>query len=380
MSAIDDLARYIKRIAKKTGSDYTGTVTRVEGGTAYVQLTGSAIPDTPVVMSISAKPGDKVRVRISGGRACITGNDTAPPTNDTETIKKARNDLDGLSKRIKKVEDGIKIEGVVHFTDLENPDEETVIKGGNIDATSITIKDSYSMYNLEDTQRVMALNWTEPIPDFGYSTIVIDPDENIPNCYINTDNTWVKAFSAATPGGANLSFDTELFYVDMPVYDSSYEPTTNIMRVLGAAPLYDGSHVNLTSMAVYSRTAGGSANVGVNQYGTIYRVSSSRRYKHDIQDLPLEEAKKLLDLKPRTFKYNDDFLTPDDERVGKDVPGFISEEVSDLLPIAVDHDEDGNCEMWNSNVIVPCLLKLIQDQEKRIATLEAEVKALKENR
>ena len=67
MSAIDDLARYIKRIAKKTGSDYTGVVTRVEGGTAYVQLTGSAIPDTPVVMSISAKPGDKVRVRISGG-------------------------------------------------------------------------------------------------------------------------------------------------------------------------------------------------------------------------------------------------------------------------------------------------------------------------
>ena len=61
------------------------------------------------------------------------------------------------------------------------------------------------------------------------------------------------------------------------------------------------------------------------------------------------------------------------------MPGFISEEVSDLLPIAVDHDEDGNCEMWNSNVIVPCLLKLIQDQEKRIATLEAELKALKEN-
>lgn len=380
MSAIDDLARYIKRIAKKTGSDYTGTVTRVEGGMAYVQLTGSAIPDTPVVMSISAKPGDKVRVRISGGRACITGNDTAPPTNDTETIKKARNDLDGLSKRIKKVEDGIKIEGVVHFTDLENPDEETVIKGGNIDATSMAIKEAYSMYNGAERQRIMAFDKTEPFPGVESFMVVIDPDENIPNCYINTGSTWVKAFAANTPEGAALSFDSELFYLDMPIYNSSYEPTTNTMRVLGAAPLYDGSHINLTSMAVYSRTAGGSANVGVNQYGTIYRVSSSRRYKHDIQDLPLEEAKKLLDLKPRTFKYNDDFLTPDDERVGKDVPGFISEEVSDLLPIAVDHDEDGNCEMWNSNVIVPCLLKLIQDQEKRIATLEAEVRALKENR
>ena len=380
MSAIDDLAKYFKKIAKKTGSDYTGIVTRVEGGVAYVQLTGSAIPDTPVSMTISAKPGDKVRVRISGGRAYITGNDTAPPTNDTETIKKARNDLDGLSKRIKKVENGIKIEGVVHFTDLENPDEETVIKGGNIDATSMAIKEAYSMYNGAERQRIMAFDKTEPFPGFENYMIVIDPDENIPNCYINTGSTWVKAFAANAPEGAALSFDSELFYLDMPIYNSSYEPTTNTMRVLGAAPLYDGSHINLTSLAVYSRTAGGSANVGVNQYGTIYRVSSSRRYKHDIQDLPLEEAKKLLDLKPRTFKYNDDFLTPDDERVGKDVPGFISEEVSDLLPIAVDHDEDGNCEMWNSNVIVPCLLKLIQDQEKRIATLEAEVKALKENR
>lgn len=374
MSNLSDLAKMLK--PNNTGSDYTATVTRVDGATAYVRITGADIMDTPVAMSIDCKAGDKVRVRVANGKAWITGNDTAPPTNDTETIKKARNDLDGLSKRIKKVEDGIKIEGVVHFTDLENPDEETVIKGGNIDATSMAIKESYSMYNGEERQRIMAFDKTEPFPGVENFMVVIDPDENIPNCYINTGSTWVKAFAANTPEGAALSFDSELFYLDMPIYNSSYEPTTKTMRVLGAAPLYDGSHVNLTSMAVYSRTAGGSANVGVNQYGTIYRVSSSRRYKHDIQDLSLEEAKKLLDLKPRTFKYNDDFLTPDDERAGKDVPGFISEEVSDLLPIAVDHDDDGNCEMWNSNVLIPCMLKLIQDQEKRIAALEAEIKEI----
>ena len=378
MSAIDDLAKYFKKIAKKTGSDYTGVVTRVEGGTAYVQLTGSAIPDTPVVMSISAKPGDKVRVRISGGRACITGNDTAPPTNDTETLKKARNDLDGLSKRIRKVEDGIKIEGVVHFTDLEDPDEETVIKGGNIDATSITIKDSYSMYNLEESQRVMALNWTEPIPDFGYSTIVIDPDENIPNCYINTGNTWVKAFSAALPNGAGMVMDEELFYLDMPVYDSNYEPTGAVTRVLQVTPSYNGSASLIQSPAINDRVWALSANVGINSVGTLYKVSSSRRYKYDIEDIDLEEVLPLLNLKVRKFKYNT--LPEDDEKYGKSMPGFISEEVNEILPIAVDHDQDGNCEMWNSNIIVPCLLKLIQDQEKRIATLEAEVRALKENR
>ena len=374
MSNLSDLAKMLK--PNNTGSDYTATVTRVDGGTAYVRITGADIMDTPATVSIDCKAGDKVRVHVANGKAWITGNDTAPPTNDTETIKKARNDLDGLSKRIKKVEDGIKIEGIVHFTDLENPDEETVIKGGNIDATSMAIKESYAMYNGEERQRIMAFDKTEPFPGVENYMVVIDPDENIPNLYIKTGNTWVKAFAANTTEGAALSFDSELFYLDIPVYNSNYEPTGQVARALQATPTYDGVHVNLQSPAVYSRTAGGSANVGVNQYGTIYRVSSSRRYKHDIQDLDLEEAKKLLDLKPRTFKYNDDFLEPTDERVGKDVPGFISEEVSDLLPIAVDHDDDGNCEMWNSNVLIPCMLKLIQDQEKRIAVLEAKIKEI----
>ena len=83
MSAMDDLVKTFKKATKKTGSDYTGVVTRVDGGTAYVRLTGSDIMDTPVRMTIDAKPGNKVRVRINNGKAWITGNDTAPPTDDT---------------------------------------------------------------------------------------------------------------------------------------------------------------------------------------------------------------------------------------------------------------------------------------------------------
>ena len=62
--------------------DSAGTVTRVEGGTAWVHLPGG-VQETPVKMTISASPGDSVRVRVSGGRAWITGNDTAPPTDDS---------------------------------------------------------------------------------------------------------------------------------------------------------------------------------------------------------------------------------------------------------------------------------------------------------
>ena len=85
MSAIDDLVKLLKR-EKRTGSDYTGTVTRVADGVAYVQLSGSDIMDTPAAMTITCRAGDKVRVRVSGGRAWITGNDTLPPSNEKKEV------------------------------------------------------------------------------------------------------------------------------------------------------------------------------------------------------------------------------------------------------------------------------------------------------
>jgi len=82
LDSIKILADLFKAAKKKSGSDYTATVTRTEAGVAYVQLTGSDITDTPVSMTINASPGDKVRVRIANGKAWITGSDSAPPTND----------------------------------------------------------------------------------------------------------------------------------------------------------------------------------------------------------------------------------------------------------------------------------------------------------
>lgn len=100
MSAFDDLVKMLKK-EKKSGSDYTGTVTRVEGNTAYVQLTGSDIADTPVAMTITAKPGDKVRVRVSNGKAYITGNDTLPPSNDQKEVsKRMKADMSNRKKKI----------------------------------------------------------------------------------------------------------------------------------------------------------------------------------------------------------------------------------------------------------------------------------------
>jgi len=65
--------------------DTVATVKRVEGSTAWVHIPGG-VDETPVSLSIDAAAGDLVRVRVAGGNAWITGNNSAPPTDDTEAI------------------------------------------------------------------------------------------------------------------------------------------------------------------------------------------------------------------------------------------------------------------------------------------------------
>ena len=75
--------------AKDTPAPYDApaVVTRIEGGaTAWVKIAGNDT-ETPVKLTIDAKAGDTVQVRVGGGAAWLTGNQTAPPTDDTKADK-----------------------------------------------------------------------------------------------------------------------------------------------------------------------------------------------------------------------------------------------------------------------------------------------------
>lgn len=67
---------------KTQSFDTTAEVTRVENGTAWVHIPGG-VRETPVKLTINAKAGDTVQVRVSGGRAFMVGNASAPPTDNT---------------------------------------------------------------------------------------------------------------------------------------------------------------------------------------------------------------------------------------------------------------------------------------------------------
>ena len=76
------------------------------------------------------------------------------------------------------------------------------------------------------------------------------------------------------------------------------------------------------------------------------------------------------------FKYNDDYLSEGDQNYGKDVIGFIAEDMAEKYPVAVNYDDEGKPEMWQSNYLIPAMMKLIQNQKKEIDELRARLDRL----
>lgn len=72
--------------SKTKAYDTVAKVLRVDEKTAYVHIDGGA-DETPAQMAINCKSGDTVKIRVSGGKAWLTGNITSPPTDDTAAEK-----------------------------------------------------------------------------------------------------------------------------------------------------------------------------------------------------------------------------------------------------------------------------------------------------
>jgi hypothetical protein len=134
---------------------------------------------------------------------------------------------------------------------------------------------------------------------------------------------------------------------------------------------------------VYNKTTTAGANVLIATVplGYLYRsTASSIRWKRNVKDLTGDlDASKLLDLPVHQFKFKNDYLDENDQRYDTFVPGFIAEEVAEIYPIAAERDEDGTPSDWNSRLLLPPMLKLIQDQAQKIEELEARISALEGN-
>lgn len=109
--------------------------------------------------------------------------------------------------------------------------------------------------------------------------------------------------------------------------------------------------------------------------------ASSEQIKDEIKSIENTELnpQNLYDVNVVQFKYKPDVLEWDDERHGKELIGFIIEDLNEKYPIAVDKADEYDSKTWNWNsaYMIPAMLKLIQEQHKEIEELKELMKGNK---
>jgi len=102
--------------------------------------------------------------------------------------------------------------------------------------------------------------------------------------------------------------------------------------------------------------------------GQLGTVSSSLRYKEDVQDMG-GLSDRLFGLRPVTFKYKA-------QSEGPIHFGLIAEEVAEVLPELVIHGQGGRIETVAYHELAPMLLNELQKQRRELQALKAELEGL----
>lgn len=145
-------------------------------------------------------------------------------------------------------------------------------------------------------------------------------------------------------------------YFDAPLEGIAYFEDSMIIDA--GKIIHKETYVNTSSTS-------GAKSLYVNEDGTFISSSSSKRYKENISyDVTDYNFEKLYDLNLATFKYKKECGVSNIEL------GLIAEDVAEKFPPCAIYNKDGTVESWSERIMIPALLKLIQNQNKRIEALE----------
>jgi hypothetical protein len=108
-------------------------------------------------------------------------------------------------------------------------------------------------------------------------------------------------------------------------------------------------------------TTGSGTTIVADGNGKLYKQSSSRRYKTNIQNLE-DDADKVLELRPVRFQW---------KTTGQKEIGLISEEVEAVAKDLVIYDQEGKPDAVKYDKVALYLLSVIKTQQQRITALEA---------
>lgn len=237
----------------------------------------------------------------------------------------------------------ITITGFVSFQDLSNAGQ-TTINGANITTGTINC-DRLSGGTIKGQKIVIDDDWTY-LTDYSGNNIY------------SILSSWRRTNSLASSSNGNDWFGEQIFKSQITL------------------------NGDISANGIKGRSSSASANVrcqdGTNAWLAI-AATSSQRYKHDITDItdPKLDPHRLLRLHARQYKYNLDYLDPEDARYDEVVCGFVAEEVLKQYPVACEFNAYGMPENWDARYIIPPMLSLIQEQHGEIEQLKSDNFALK---
>lgn len=237
----------------------------------------------------------------------------------------------------------IQITGVVTFNDLANAGS-TTINGANITTGTISC-DRLDGGTIKGQKIVIDDDWTY-LTDYSGNNIY------------SILSSWRRTNSLASSTNGNDWFGEQRFQSQITL------------------------NGDISANGIKGRSSSASANVrcqdGTNAWLAI-AATSSQRYKHDITDItdPKLDPHNLLRLHARQYKYNLDYLDPEDTRYDEVVCGFVAEEVLKQYPVACEFNAYGMPENWDARYIIPPMLSLIQEQHEEIEQLKSDNFALK---
>lgn len=269
---------FIKEIAsamkesKTKPYDTVAKVLRVDEKTAYVHIDGGA-DETPAQMAINCKTGDTVKIRVSGGKAWLTGNITAPPTDDSVAIKANK-----TATKVKKSYENFKDVTEENFSSQEDKISEAAKVATNfmkyIEGLGLVVGDmrenTLGQNALLDANGMCVRNNNSEIVRFGITDIKVVNEDGDPvysgagsvvksqnNIVVSTQQT--KDAGNTNAGGKaalELYYDSAKDNMSLSLSVKSGTSYTDLYESIGNGIYADNSNTKIVSSDVIKLDAG----------------------------------------------------------------------------------------------------------------------------
>jgi uncharacterized coiled-coil protein SlyX len=186
------------------------------------------------------------------------------------------------------------------------------------------------------------------------------------------ENTAVGAFAlSAATGGSNIAIGTAAGSNLTTGSNNIYIGDVGLSAEAGTIKI---GVVGLQTKAFIRGIRGVSTGVGdaiavlIDSAGQLGTVSSSRRFKEDIQDMS-EASRRLMQLRPVTFRYKKPYADGSQPIQY----GLIAEEVAETFPELAAYGADGQVETVQYHILPSLLLNEVQRQQADLSAQKAKL-------